>query len=894
MLQLKEYQKKALDSLRLYLQTCDQTQDSDSAFYQTTRQIWDGRGIPYNPIREPSELKDIPYVCLRLPTGGGKTLLACHAVAVANREYLKKDHSLVLWLVPSNAILDQTLAALKDNNHPYNQALVSTLGPVTVMDVTQALYLQQAALLGTTVIIVATLQAFRVEEKDGRRVYSSDGALQHHFQNLPAEITATLEKNGDGTVPFSLANVLRTNRPLVIVDEAHNARTGLSFDTLARFRPAAILEFTATPDDGQKSKTPSNVLHSVSAAELKAEDMIKLPIRLETNPEWQSILGDAITQLQDLERKAVVDHQQTGQYIRPIMLIQAQPRNKNVETLTVEAVRKALIDDHHIPEDQIARATGEDNDLEKVDLRDEKCPIRYIITVYALKEGWDCPFAYVLCSLAEMHKSGAVEQILGRVLRLPYNRPRVAPELNRAYAFVSSRDFGEAANSLVDALVDNGFNRQEAAEFIRPARTDQPQLPLERHRKTIPPKTIKLTEVPVASSLPAAVREKIDVNQDERTVTIKEPLTTEEIAAVKDSLVSTAARDTWAAENIKFRAEAEEIFKSPSERNAPFSIPVLCLKRGEQLELFEEDHLLEYGWDLKSCDARLTDAEFAALTAEGGAYGEVDVGKDGRVKSTFIPELQRQLRLIDIVDNWTDAQLIGWLDRNLQYDDITPEDKGIFLASMVGSILDSRGLKLAQLLRRKVELRKIAERKIREYRQAAWTQVHQALLFGELAAAVVVSPERCFSYQPDRYPASKICPESDSFSKHYYPKVGEIDNPEELSCAQFLDRQEEVEYWVRNLSQQPLFSFWFQTATDKFYPDFVCKLKDGRYLVVESKGADRWSTDDSKEKRRLGELWALKSGGCCLFIMPKGKDFDAIRALIRQAKQSPAGEIRVP
>ena len=122
MLQLKTYQQKALDSLALYLQACDQTQDSDAAFYQTTRQIWEGRGIPYNPILKPPELKDIPYVCLRLPTGGGKTLLACHAVSVANRDYLKRDHSLVLWLVPSNAILDQTLLALQDNNHPYNQA----------------------------------------------------------------------------------------------------------------------------------------------------------------------------------------------------------------------------------------------------------------------------------------------------------------------------------------------------------------------------------------------------------------------------------------------------------------------------------------------------------------------------------------------------------------------------------------------------------------------------------------------------------------------------------------------------------------------------------------------------------------------------------------------------
>jgi type III restriction enzyme len=71
-----------------------------------------------------------------------------------------------------------------------------------------------------------------------------------------------------------------------------------------------------------------------------------------------------------------------------------------------------------------------------------------------------------------------------------------------------------------------------------------------------------------------------------------------------------------------------------------------------------------------------------------------------------------------------------------------------------------------------------------------------------------------------------------------------------------------------------------QTATDKFYPDFVCKLEDGRFLVVEYKGADRWSNDDSREKRRLGELWALKSNGTCLFIMPKGEQFEEIAQLV--------------
>ena len=78
---------------------------------------------------------------------------------------------------------------------------------------------------------------------------------------------------------------------------------------------------------------------------------------------------------------------------------------------------------------------------------------------------------------------------------------------------------------------------------------------------------------------------------------------------------------------------------------------------------------------------------------------------------------------------------------------------------------------------------------------------------------------------------------------------------EEFECAQYIDQLEEVECWIRNIERQPNFSFWFQTSTDKFYPDFVCKLKDGRFLIIEYKGADRWSDDDSKEKRCLGEIW---------------------------------------
>ena len=123
----------------------------------------------------------------------------------------------------------------------------------------------------------------------------------------------------------------------------------------------------------------------------------------------------------------------------------------------------------------------------------------------------------------------------------------------------------------------------------------------------------------------------------------------------------------------------------------------------------------------------------------------------------------------------------------------------------------------------------------------------------------------------------KFIPES----QHFFPLVGELKGEgEECECAVFLDQLDDVKYWVRNLERRPDSSFWLQTSTDRFYPDFVCLLNDGRYLVIEYKGDDRWSSDDSREKRLIGEVWDQRSHGLCQFVMPKGPDWGAIQAKI--------------
>ncbi len=878
MFQLTHYQEQALESLRLYLRHCAQTGDADLAFYETTRIVWK-QGIPYRPVGL-SELAQIPYVCLRLPTGGGKTLLACHAISVANQEYLTQDHSLVLWLVPSNTIREQTLNALIDHSHPYRQALDSTLGPVTAMGIDEALYLRQSVLIGSTTIIVATIQAFRVEDKEGRQVYSGNGNLDHHFTHLTPEIEGKLLRTSD-TVLHSLANVLRIHRPLVIVDEAHNARTALSFDTLANFRPSAIIEFTATPDS---DTNPSNVLHSVSAAELKAENMIKLPIRLETKSEWRSVLADAVSQRQELEKRAGIERQKTGEYIRPLLLLQAQPKRKDQETLSVDVLKAVLTGDCHIPTSQVAIATGDQRDLDGIDILAEGCEIRYIVTVQALAEGWDCPFAYVLCSVREMTSGTAVEQILGRILRLPHRQSKQDQALNRAYAFVTSSSFAAAAKALIDALVENGFNAQEAREFIRIAQPNQPDLGVEDGTFRPKPRTIRLAEVPPPENLPQSLRAKIEVDTKNRTVTVKGYLLPEEEEAFSKQLILHDAKDMWKLEVGKYREEIVEILKSPSERSLPFKVPQLCVRDGETLDLFEEQQLIDHGWELSGFDACLTGAEYARLTAEVADSGEIDISDKGKVQSRFIPELNRELQLIEVVDdNWTQGQLIRWLDCNLVYYELTPTDKEQFLSRLLGDLIDMRGMPLAQAVRRRFDVRKIVEAKINDYRKVARSKAHQELLFGDTPAEVVVTAERCFAYHPDQYPMRSACPASHLFRKHYYPKAGEIDSQgEEFECAVYLDQLPEVEYWVRNLERQPVFSFWLQTATDKFYPDFVCKLTDGRYLVVEYKGQHLYDNPDSREKRRLGELWEAKSAGGCLFHMTEGDKLTEIAAKIRR------------
>ncbi len=868
----KDYQNKVLESLARYLRRCRELNDPEQAFLQITSELW-GAGHPYNRIHElPNGEKmplDMPFICLRVPTGGGKTVIGARAVKVVRDELLDTEHPLVLWLVPSDAIRVQTLKAMRDRKHPLCDTLREELGAVEILDGAEALNVKPATLNGGPVIMVATVQSFRVQNTDGRKVYENSGQLMTHFDHIPREVKEQFPRG----FPHSLANVLRLRRPFVVVDEAHNARSPLSMEVLERFQPRAILELTATPETDEN---PSNVLHSVSAAELKAESMIKLPIVLEALTGFKEVVASAIAMRGELEKEAAAERGVTGEYIRPILLLQAEPHDQNrPDALTVEVVEQALREEHFIPAEQIAVATGTERGLDGVDLNAEDCKIRFVITQSALKEGWDCPFAYVLCSVANLRSATAIEQILGRILRMPKAERKTRPALNRAYAFVRSPHFFVAAELLRDQLVKSaGFNQKEAREFFV-ARQRQAGLDFDAAGKRSV--TVTLPENFPVESLPPAAREfitKHDAAKREVTLTGRPTK-----AAVEAMIAAVGMADT--KDIIRAAAAAlgqhERIMTAPAERGEKFAVPQMMLEFNGQMISPDEAEWLEVGWHLP-----LPPVAEDLPSLESGqpseSVGIVDV-EDGKVITRRMPELAKELQLIEVQENWTQARLVSWLDRNIPHPRLEQDEFRAYLDGVTTGLQTK--LPLGRLVKERFEMRRKIEARMGDLEKAERRQAYQQALFGKDSQTKVrVGGDYVFNYDPNNYPRREVCRRSKEFTKHYYEQVGDLDdetNREEFLCAKLIDEQDGIEWWVRNLERQPLHSFWLQTSTDKFYPDFVCKLKHGKILVVEYKGGHLADNPDTNEKERLGNLWAERSEGRCRFRMIRTpKEFDKI------------------
>jgi superfamily II DNA or RNA helicase len=458
MLTLKRYQQRVLDELLQFFTTASALNlpaEKRYSFAYIDAQQSDSPD-KYRPI---PGIENVPFFCIKVPTGGGKTLLATYSLKICHDTVAqaKNGRGLVMWFVPSDAIRTQTLNALRNPQHPYREALdLQYESHVKVFTIEEALAIQKHDLDDNLCIIVSSLAAFRRTDPTWLKVFQDNGSLLTHFENLPE--AHGLDESEEGVVTNSLANVIKMRNPLVIVDEGHNAQTDLSFEMLKNINPSVVLEFTATP------RAESNVFIQVGANELKAEKMAKLPIYLTNVPQWQEAIRDGLVERAKLEDFAKKERKQTEEYIRPIALLQAQQEKESPDKIYVEQIKEYLTEELKIDPAEIAIKTAKQDELGSTDLNSPDCPIRYIITVNALKEGWDCPFAYVLISVANIGSTVAVEQTIGRIMRLPYAREKQQLELNCSYVYTSSESFSKASSAVIKGLEGNGYSRDDLRE----------------------------------------------------------------------------------------------------------------------------------------------------------------------------------------------------------------------------------------------------------------------------------------------------------------------------------------------------------------------------------------------------------------------------------------------
>lgn len=860
-MQLKKYQKDALDALKSFLEKTRETNQARESFKEVTDGLDTGRyKSEYKPLKE---LPEVPYVCIRIPTGGGKTILGAHTVKLAGNSYLERDFPVALWLVPSNTIRKQTVEALKNRQHPYRKVLDDAFdGKVRVFDITDFPDIRPTDINDAACVVVGTIQTLRVSNTEGRKVYDHHEALEPHFSRFTAW-PKSLEFDEKGSPKFSFSNLLHIHRPILIVDEAHNAVTGLTRETQSRINPACVIEFTATP------RPLSNVLFSVSASVLKTEQMIKLPIVLTAHTSWQAAVSGALAERARLAEKAKGE----PHYIRPIILFQAQNKDQEV---TAEVLKQHLIDNERIPAERIAVVTGEQRELDSINLFKPDCPIEYVITIQALKEGWDCSFAYVFCSVATIKSSTAVEQLLGRVLRMPYAERRREKSLNSAYAHVCDPDFIKAAVELKDKLIEMGFEAEEAEDNVQMPELDlQDGEPLFSRLKV----TFELDAPPDMASVSEEAAEYMKIEEKEGggvVVNIDKPISEEIekeiIALVPDELKADLK------EKIHFVRRKAENLNTPASRKEPFEIPQLCLSLDGEVELAEPELFLDFAnWNLLDCEAVLTANEFKAEESFQSFEFDIEAEKE-RIVYGHLSENVRQFELVGMDTIWDEKSLTIWLDRQCRNPYITQAQRLEFIRRIVKEQLE-RGIQMGALVRAKYRLAKATAAKIAKCREEAKDKGFQICLFDN-NKCIKTDFDYSFKFHEKQYQASSYYPgEPYVFKKHYFGahRVGDLKNKgEEFECACALDMQPNVKYWVRNLESKPEQSFKLPVAKNWFYPDFVALLDDGRIFVVEYKGAHLIHDPNEKQKKSIGELWEEKSNGKALFLMAE-KERDGLK-----------------
>ncbi|MDI9235005.1 DEAD/DEAH box helicase [Limnohabitans lacus] len=861
-MELKDYQADVLTDLSKYLETL---LECKGHLFNAFAKYWKDRGVLNQAYK--NNIKEVPHVCVKVPTAGGKTFIAVNAldrIFSAFAEYNPTRPKFVVWLVPSLTILEQTVKNLSNIDHPYRQRLNDLFsGRVQIYE--KADVLQGAGFNADTVkeqlsVVVMSFDSLKANNKENRKAFQENGYLAS-FLNDEGEVVDPLE----GTDPSALINVMRTLKPIVVVDESHNAESTLSVDMLRNINPSFIFDLTATPRDN------SNIISYVDALRLKKQNMVKLPVIVANQRSQEDVIMAALNMRRQLEEFAKKAEEKGGGYIRPIVLFQAEPKNKD-DTTTFEKVREILLE-LNIPKEHIAIKTANINELKNVDLMSRDCHVRYIITVNALKEGWDCPFAYVLATLANKSSVVDVTQILGRVLRMPYTRKHSIELLNLSYVFTSSSHFQNTLSQVVVGLNKAGFSKRDYREFDLSA--------IEQEQDPAPSQTqgqLNLTaqtgeEKPAETGAGQDLEiEKSKLNPDWEQQAVEQAA----IAPNGDQPASTG-NDASGVEAIKNQAaEQAKEFEEQANATSGEAVP-------EELKAHMNEHKMKQKFE-ESAKAIQLPQFFIKLPSDGGFFDGGDewhkLAKENLLSNFVLANLDATINFTAIESDVykVDAEEIGNGESAPSFTVVKKAEKEKLnsiiksqptsgqITSIVGRLFSLIGKNtfypiedndVKHYLKRIVEAMNAdlrADCLERDYDYVKLIKAKIQSLANEYAAKEFGNwlTTQKIKLRPSFSLPATIAPSENApaISKSLYVTEGSVNNLES-KVIRGVAELENIVWWHRNLERGKGFLL---NGFLNHYPDFIVLTESKNIIVVETKGDDR-DNSDSKDKLKLGKIW---------------------------------------
>ena len=840
-MELNSYQRLVMEDLSSYLSAVNRTNNIIDAW----REFWNEKDIAIGSNGVPAyknRLPQVPHICVKVPTGGGKTFLAACSIQKIFSEFPANMNKTVIWLVPSDSILTQTVQNLSSSNHPYRVRLDRDFsGRVGIY--TKDMLLNGEEFSPDTVqemltICVMSYASLRIDskKKDVRKVYQENGNLRRF-----AEFFKDSEILLADTPDTALIQVLRNLSPVVIVDESHNAGSKLSTEMLSNLNPSFVLEFTATPREN------SNIISYVDARALKNENMVKLPVMVFSRADRQTVMTNSIQLRNNLEKLADDAEKNGGSYIRPIVLFQAQP-NINEDSETFEKIRDKLMS-IGIPSNQIAIKTSKIDDLKNVDLLSRDCPIRYIITVNALKEGWDCPFAYILASLANRSSKVDVEQILGRILRQPYVKKHSTSLLNISYVLTSSADFRSALDNIVAGLNQAGFTRKDCRVAEEMLQTSLPiiETSVETSSEELARDDFEDIQIETAKSILADnensnlddMVQEINASIEEYKIETNESYSGELLPADLSEKVSSYSMQE------KFRDIAKNLKIPQFFRRVMNGDPTLL----------KPEHLSE-GFRLRGQDAQIN----FELTAND-VYS-VDISADGEAVPKYkrASQLESEFFRKQLETVPTDkkihkcAELIS--EQINKIDRYATQDIYEYVERIIGNMSEDE---LAHL----EFSSSIYAYKIKEKIESL-ENIHRENQFRMWIDSGQITCQPWYEFPENIIASDSI----DSIPLSLYESEKNDMNRFEREFIDELVNLPTIEFWHRNIERKG----FCLNGVFNHYPDFICMTKSGKIILIEAKG-DYLDGDDSRKKLALGRNWQKLAGeNYRYFMVFKSKD----------------------